>query len=144
MGMDTSGQGMKSMTFWFLAILVLGVMAYIRHAPSDPTQWHVPIFVTENATYAGGAERFVAGDPGPLMQKLDQIIQSEPRSTQIAGQAEDGHVTYVVRTRWMGYPDYVTVQSTQNGIQIYSRLRFGKSDLGVNANRLDRWIAQLN
>ena len=144
MGMDTSGQGMKSMAFWFLAILVLGVMAYIRHAPSDPTQWHVPIFVTENATYDGGAERFVAGDPGQLMQKLDQIIQSEPRSTQIAGQAEDGHVTYVVRTRWMGYPDYVTLQSAQNGIQIYSRLRFGKSDLGVNANRLDRWIAQLN
>ena len=144
MGMDTSGQGMKSMTFWFLAILVLGGMAYIRHAPSDPTQWHVPIFVTENATHAGGAERFVAGDPGQLMQKLDQIIQSEPRSTQIAGRAEDGHVSYVVRTRWMGYPDYVTVQSVLNGIQIYSRLRFGKSDLGVNANRLDRWIAQLN
>jgi len=36
------------------------------------------------------------------------------------------------------------VQSAQNRIQIYSRLRFGKSDLGVNANRLDRWIAQLN
>jgi hypothetical protein len=40
MGMDTSGQGLKSLAFWFLAILVLGVMAYIRHAPSDPTQWH--------------------------------------------------------------------------------------------------------
>jgi uncharacterized protein (DUF1499 family) len=55
----------------------------------------------------------------------------------------DGWITYIVRTKWMGFPDYVTVQSKSDGVRIHSRLRFGRSDIGVNAARLDRWITGL-
>jgi uncharacterized protein (DUF1499 family) len=52
-------------------------------------------------------------------------------------------VTYVTRSRVMGFPDYTTVRQAGDMVEIYGRLRFGKSDLGVNAARIDRWLRRL-
>ena len=66
----------------------------------------------------------------------------------LAGQPEDGFVTYVYRSRLMGFPDALslTLDPTDEGgtrVQIFSRSRFGYSDLGVNAARVADWVAAL-
>ena len=43
----------------------------------------------------------------------------------------------------MGFPDYTTVQLKDDRLMIWARLRFGRSDLGVNRRRVDRWLADL-
>ena len=66
-----------------------------------------------------------------------------------AASVSDGHITYVQRTRLMGYPDAISVQvhptdeAGQVAIDIFSRSRFGHSDMGVNAARVERWLSQL-
>lgn len=66
----------------------------------------------------------------------------------LAGQPEDGFVTYVYRSRLMGFPDALslTLDPTDEGgtrVQIFSRSRFGYGDLGVNAARVADWVAAL-
>jgi uncharacterized protein (DUF1499 family) len=46
-------------------------------------------------------------------------------------------LTYVTRSRWIGFPDYTTIEQDGDVIKLYARLRFGQSDLGVNKARLD-------
>lgn len=131
------------MWIWIIGTLIIGLMIYIRVAPSDVSSWHVPLSFNENTTEIGGARRVIAGDPSTIIARLDTIIRAEPRTTVLTGSVSDGWITYIVRTKWMGFPDYVTVQSKSDGVRIHSRLRFGRSDIGVNAARLDRWITGL-
>jgi hypothetical protein len=134
---------MMRMWIWIIGTLIIGLMIYIRVAPSDVARWHVNLSFDKNATEIGGSKRVIDGDAAQLIAKLDTIIRSEPRTIVLAGSVAEGWITYVVRTKWMGFPDYVTMQSKNDGIRLFSRLRFGRSDLGVNAARLDRWIAGL-
>ena len=144
MGLDPQkGQGMNWLigSALVLLLLVLGFAAYVRLAPSDPAQWHaMPQAVTER-DLAGGAMRVVGAGENGLAQ-LDAIIRTEPRTTVLAGSVEDGMITYVTRSKLWGFPDYTTVRQTGKQIEIYARLRFGQSDLGVNAARLDRWLTR--
>lgn len=123
-----------------IAALAVGLSLWARLAPSDPADWHrMPGAVTDR-DMEGGAMRVVgAGSDG--LVRLDSIIRQEPRLTALAGSVEEGMITYVARSRIFGFPDYVTVRQADKQIEIYSRLRFGRSDLGVNAERLDRWLA---
>jgi len=43
----------------------------------------------------------------------------------------------------MGFPDYTTITMADEDLLIYARLRFGRSDFGVNGARVDRWIKAL-
>ena len=65
----------------------------------------------------------------------------------MAGSAETGHVTYVLRTKLMAYPDYVSARIKDAGdgveLSIYSRSRFGRSDLGVNKKRIKSWLKKI-
>jgi len=76
--------------------------------------------------------------------RLDAVAVAEGAQA-IAGSAAEGFVTYVVRSTLMGYPDAISVRLTAEGdatrLEIFSRSRFGYSDMGVNAARADRWIA---
>ena len=122
-------------------VLLVGVAIWVRIAPSDIDEWHVmPAGVTDR-DFSGGAMRIIgAGDEGLL--RLDEIIREEPRTEVLAGSVESGLITYVSRSRWFGFPDYTTVRATGKQIEIYGRLRFGQSDLGVNRERLERWITR--
>lgn len=141
-----------------LALLgVAGVMAYIRLAPSDPADWHVdPRTATRPDTPNSWLIRPVGGDaPAPefaldaraLAQVVDGVIQAQPRTRLLAGGVEEGHMTYLTRTPLMGYPDYVSVRvyptATGAGLAIFSRARFGQSDLGKNRARLQEWMAAI-
>ncbi|WP_121629937.1 DUF1499 domain-containing protein [Tropicibacter alexandrii] len=130
------------MVFYALLILVIGGLAWIRLAPSDPQVWHVDPHVTADQDLAGGVRRKLAADSSTLAE-LDTIIRQTPRTQRLAGSVEDGHVTYVSRSRWMGFPDYTTVMLNGDRLEIWGRLRFGQSDMGVNKARVDGWLEQL-
>ena len=122
-----------------LLVAVIAVMAFIRLAPSDPLRWHqMPGAVTDR-DLEGGAMRRVEGD----LAALDAIIRDTPRTRVLAGSVDRGMVTYVTRSLVMGFPDYTTVRQDGEALEIYGRLRFGRSDLGVNAARIDGWLERL-
>lgn len=76
---------------------------------------------------------------------MDAVIRATPRTRVLAGTLDDGQITYVTRSRGFGFPDYTTLSLSDGGqvIEIRSRLRFGKSDLGVNRARIERWLEAL-
>jgi hypothetical protein len=125
-----------------LLVLVAGFAAFVRLAPSDPERWHVVPDVRGDETGAGEAKRLVPGGQDAF-EALHEVIVQTPRTRVLAGDVASGHVTYVTRSALWGFPDYTTVRLGDAGIAIWGRLRFGGSDLGVNAARIDGWLAAL-
>lgn len=129
----------------FIALIVVAVASfalYVRLAPSDPARWHVSTGDAGNRDFAGATIRTIPSDPG-AMTRLDRIIRATPRTTRLAGNPEEGMVTYVTRSRIWGFPDYTTIEARPGAIVIHGRLRFGSSDMGVNRARVTGWIAAL-
>ena len=139
-------------TFLVLLVAIIGMLAYIRLAPSDPERWHVDPLSAADPGQGGVLlvppdAPVLATTPETLMGVFDSIAMAEPRVTRLAGGVGEGHATYVARTRIMGFPDYISVRAlpAEDGatLAVVSRLRFGQSDMGVNRARLDRWMAEL-
>lgn len=137
-----------------LILAVVAATAWVRLAPSDPDRWHVDPTAASDPG-AGGA-LIAPGDPGnpwrdvtpdALMTAAEDAILQEPRVTRLAGAPDAGRATYVARSRLMRFPDYITVQAVTGaegtGLWIYSRLRFGGSDTGVNAARSQRVLERV-
>lgn len=119
--------------------LAIGASLWVRMAPSDPSQWHAMPEAITDRDLPGGAMRVVgAGENG--LARLDAIIRATPRTELLAGTKEEGLMTYVTRSALWGFPDYTTIRQRGKQIELYGRARYGRSDLGVNAARLDRWL----
>lgn len=144
---------------WALVVLVAAVLladGYVRFAPSDPSVWHVdPLTAPPSGPNSvtmkpGGAEPAPVYDltPAELMSKLDTVIRQTPRTHLLAGSVSTGFATYVVRSLVWGFPDYVSIKVLPapggSTFAVWSRARFGRSDLGVNRARLNGWIAELS
>ena len=128
---------------WVLLALVILGMAFIRLAPSDPARWHVAPKGDKDKNLKGGVVRVV--ETGPLgLKKLNAVVQADATTRTLAGSVDEGMVTYISRTKVMGFPDYTTAQQDGDTLRIYGRLRFGRSDFGVNRNRVDGWLGQIN
>lgn len=123
-------------------LVLIGLGAYVRLAQSDPERWHVMPAAVTNRDVQGGAMR-VVGTGAEGFAQLHGIIESSPRTRVIAGSVDEGMVSYVTRTFVVGFPDYTTIRRTEQQIEIYGRLRFGVSDFGVNAARIDGWLKTL-
>ncbi len=135
----------------------LGFAAYIRLAPSDPARWHEdPRLVARPSSPNFHLIRMVGGDamprvfsmqPETLAARLHQVAEADG-ARLIAGSVDSGHMTYLSRTRIMGFPDYtsVLIEATGEGAMLlaFGRARFGHSDMGVNRARLERWQAALS
>ncbi|RBW57693.1 DUF1499 domain-containing protein [Ruegeria sp. A3M17] len=136
---------MKTMLWLIVGVIVASVAvlaAYIRLAPSDPGQWHVTPEVEADRDLEGGVLRVVETGPEGLA-RFDAIARVALRTTVLAGSVDEGMITYITRTKTVGFPDYTTVQQDGDVLRIYARLRFGESDLGVNKARVDEWLALL-
>lgn len=128
--------------FGLIVLVVVAGAAYVRLAPTNTARWHqMPEAITDQGL-SGGAVRVIAADENTL-QRLDAIIRDTPRTHVLAGKTSEGMITYVTRSAVFGFPDYTTVRRVGDQIEIYGRLRFGKSDLGVNAARIDGWLMRL-
>lgn len=118
---------------------LVGVLGWVRLAPDDIARWHQLPETVEDANFAGGVTRRVPGD----LAQLDRVIRAEPRTRVLAGSVEAGMVTYVTRSRVFGFPDYTTVAQRGDMLDLHARLRYGRSDMGVNRARVERWLEAL-
>ena len=144
-----------------IGVLVMGavVAAYVRGAPNDPARWHVDIASVQPATAGNcvdkvgalvGSARAVcllAQPADAVLAKLDAIAIATLRTTRLAGDANSGRITWITRSAVWGFPDYTTAQAIQapegTRLEILARLRYGKSDMGINAARLRDWLTRL-
>jgi uncharacterized protein (DUF1499 family) len=142
-------------------IAVLGLLAWIRLAPDDPAVWNVPLSAgaASSAGLTAGpcadkialvpqgarATCLLPGTPAEVLARLDATAQVQPRTRLLAGSAEEGRITWVARSRIMGFPDYITAEASAvpdgTRLDIYSRQRYGSKDMGVNAARLRVWLS---
>ena len=125
-----------------LAVLVVGFALWVRLAPSQAARWHVaPPEVP--GRFAGGVVEVLDGDAAGFA-RLAQIIAETPRTRLLAGSFRQRRLTYITRSAVWGFPDYTTIAHADGRITIHARLRFGRSDLGVNAARVRGWLERLD
>ncbi|WIY24971.1 DUF1499 domain-containing protein [Parasedimentitalea psychrophila] len=127
---------------WICLAAVVVVLGLIRLAPVDPIDWNIQPDFSEDKTFRGGVFRVVQTGPGGLA-RFDRVASAAPRTKLLAGSVEDGLATYVTRTKFMGFPDYTTARQDGDFLKVYARLRFGRSDLGVNGARIGDWLRQM-
>jgi len=144
-----------------LAVAV-GAWLWINFAGDEPEDWHVdPATVERPATpndYMVAPAGAVAAEPDrpapvwdltpdELFALIDHHALAQPRTRRIGGGPFDLHATYVARSRFWGFPDYITVKTlpAEGGatLILWSRARYGYGDMGVNKTRAEAWIAAL-
>ncbi len=84
-------------------------------------------------------------DAGELFYQVQQAVAGEPRLVLMAKEPERGVLRYVQRSAVLRFPDTINVKvealpDGRSTVQLYSRSQLGRSDMGVNAKRLERWI----
>ena len=130
---------------WLLTVLTAGALllaalaVWVRIAPSDPAIWHQIPQTVPRRHAANSDLREIAGS----LAALDEVIRATPRTRVLAGAVGEGMVTYVTRSAVFGFPDYTTLRQDGGRLTVFARSRFGKSDLGVNAARVDGWLMAL-
>lgn len=85
-----------------------------------------------------------------LLETIDRVIVRSPRVTVLDTSKEPPlKKEYVQRTLIFRFPDVVTVQaipleSMRSTLAVHSYSIYGAGDLGVNANRVKTWVAELD
>ncbi len=130
-----------------LFLLILALMAYVRLAPTSKVRWHALPDVTEpgDVSEPGGflAVRRVTAPAAEVLSAIEQRALATPRTTLLKGSVAEGMMTFQTRSLVMGFPDHTTVAVKGDLLVIHGRLRFGKSDLGVNRGRVADWLETL-
>lgn len=146
---------MAAWLIWGLLAALVAFAAYVRLAPSDPGRWHVSPSLygwdhdgpwDQVVAMEGAASLRLSpslGAPDALLDRLDAVALSTPRTVRLAGGLDEGRITWVTRSALWGFPDYTTAEVRPDGLYIHARLRFGRGDMGVNAARLQSWLAAL-
>lgn len=147
-----------SKRMWMLIVLGLVVLAlvafavWVRLAPNDTAVVHRDPMaegaVGANMAYTGPPD---APDyevpPERLFEVLDGIVMGTPRVEKVAEGPDAFHASYIARTALWGFPDYVSLRviGTEQGATyaIWSRSRFGSSDMGANGVRIAGWREEL-
>lgn len=145
-----------------LAVVLVGLSIGIRAVGHDPATWHVDPATAERTgapndylvapagTTAAPPDRTadtLAANPRALLFLFDAIASNAPQTEVVAGSLDDLHITYVQRSLVFGFPDYISVRAVPvdggSALIVWSRSRFGHSDMGVNRDRVERWLAQM-
>lgn len=146
----------RVLSFVVLAIVAAGL--FVRLAPVTPANWHIDPLTAEvpakenhyllRPQGGDGPAPVFEADPAAVAAALQDLIGETPRADLIAGSAAEGHMTVLVRSQLVGFPDFVTIKMLENdggtALAIFSRSKYGYSDLGVNRQRVDAWIEGLN
>ncbi len=140
------------------------VVFSIRTVTHDPDRWHVdpltaPAQPTPNGYYVGPPSvstqpvnepsRIYDADAARLAAAFDGFVMGQPRVERLAGSIEEAWITYVQRTETLQFPDYISVRffnldvPNTSTVAIFSRSRFGHSDMGVNEDRVQSWLKSI-
>jgi uncharacterized protein (DUF1499 family) len=86
-----------------------------------------------------------AVDVNELRAAMAKVIASEPRIALVHTDGTTLTERYVQRSRLLGFPDTVVVRYIEQsqGRSTLARSQLGRSDLGVNKARLERWLGKL-
>ena len=87
--------------------------------------------------------------PRELMRAVDQVALRQPRTELAAGAPSELWATYVQRSKYMRFPDYISVvvvglPDGASTLAIFSQSVYGSRDLGVNKARVERWLSELS
>lgn len=138
------------MAIWLILAILVAFAVYVRLAPSDPVRWHKQAkpAAVETVKRKNGYiwRKVVDGDGVSEFRSVVGAAQKDPRTRVLAGSVEEGQITLISRTAVVGFPDYTTIglYAMPDGtryLEVYGRLRFGRSDLGVNTKRIKGWLA---
>lgn len=88
--------------FVLICVVLVGILAFIRLAPTDPTRWHQPISEINSQNMVGGAIRVVEVDEATFV-RVDAAARALPRTQVVAGSVDEGRVTFVTRSKWIGF-----------------------------------------
>jgi len=114
--------------------------------PTSPNSYYVaPVGFSSakpnsiSPTYNIGVEK--------LLVFWQVMIAEQPRIKILA--KSQYQISYVQRTKWLGFPDYIDVKlisisPTQSTLAIFSRSKYGYSDFGVNKRRVNHWLQSLS
>jgi uncharacterized protein (DUF1499 family) len=139
------------------SVILLGtafvVFMLIRLWPNDHTRYIVDAFTqpaptTPNFYFSTDTEGALNVPATQLGEVISKMVKDNPRTTLINMSNDGLSQTYMNRTRLLGFPDYISISiravSTNSAqIKIFSRSRFGYSDLGVNQRRVQQWLSAL-
>lgn len=104
--------------------------------------------------------------PDAVKAAWDRVIAAQLRTRETASDPAAGQYEYVQHSRFMRFPDTITVRfaagseagpetgeeagqgeahssSARTRLMLYSRSKYGYSDMGVNRRRAAAWIAAL-
>lgn len=155
--------------FAALAVLAVTVLSlYVRLAPLDGRGAHVSPYAVsapETPNWALAAPADGAPTTAPrthdapvfdgvsedeIAARVDRILTQEMGAERVVAERYGPRPwnTYLVRSPLMGFPDFVTVltadlEDGRTSVLIYSRSVYGRSDLGANAERVERLIERL-
>ena len=141
---------MRLIIFALLALVLAGLI-WVRVAPVDAERVHRPVGATAPGDEGrdGGftsVRRITASGP-EVLAAIEEIAATTPRTRRVAGGVDEGRITYETRSRWIGFPDYTTAEIVEGAdgtlLVLHARLRFGRSDLGVNRARVESWLDRL-
>ena len=87
--------------------------------------------------------------PVPVSRLYDAVTAvalAQPRTFLAAAYPSERQVHFVARSAWLNFPDLIAAQIGEAGrdastLMLYSRSVYGYSDLGVNRQRLNTWLA---
>ncbi|MEE9388396.1 MAG: DUF1499 domain-containing protein [Paracoccaceae bacterium] len=129
----------------WIMIAAFVVLVWIRIAPSSTEKWHDAI-IDKSAPKRLGYLKVVRirGSVAEALSAIDAAASATPRTKVLAGRIEEGKITYITRSLFLGAPDYTTIMAERGGggsqLIIYGRLRFGLSDGGANRRRIKNWL----
>ncbi|PCD75759.1 DUF1499 domain-containing protein [Pseudothioclava arenosa] len=136
---------MRVVFYLILAGLFVAAQAYVRLAPLPAARLGAPPQAQAPGDWparGGFAAARVVADPQAALAALVQVAEATPRTRRLSGSPEDGHLVYVTRTLFWGFPDITHLWVAGDTVQAQGHLVFGGSDFGVNRARLEGWLAQ--
>jgi len=138
---------MTNILLWVVVAIVLisGALAIWLRTVTIPPEMHRTADLPDSGREQTDGSFFTTrrpADPAAALRDLADVIEDTPRTARLAGSVDEGHVSYVTRSRVMGFPDVTNLWREGDVVAIRGHLIFGKGDMGVNKRRIEGWLTR--